>query len=50
LVYRKAFSAGVSKRWIEIIRMYNTDGWVLQRIELFDIDINHGEVELLKTE
>jgi predicted phosphodiesterase len=45
LVYRKAFSAGVSKRWIRDYKdVLNTDGWdFTENTELFDIDINHGE-------
>ena len=45
LVYRKAFSAGVSKRWIrEYKDVLGTNGWdFVENTELFDIDVNHGE-------
>lgn len=45
LVYRKAFSGGVSKRWIRDYKdVLNTSGWdFMENIVLFDIDINHGE-------
>ena len=45
LVYRKAFSSGVSKRWIRDYKdVLNTSGWdFTENIELFDIDFNHGE-------
>jgi hypothetical protein len=45
LVYRKAFSSGVSKRWIrEYKDVLNTPNWeFVENTELFDIDINHGE-------
>jgi len=45
LVYRKAFSSGVSKRWIrEYKDVLNTKGWdFVENIELFDINFNHGE-------
>ena len=45
LVYRKAFSAGVSKRWIrEYNDVLNTPNWnFTESIELFGININHGE-------
>lgn len=45
LVYRKAFSSGVSKRWIRDYKdVLNTSGWdFTENIVLFDIDINHGE-------
>ena len=45
LVYRKAFSSGVSKRWIrEYKDVLNTPYWnFVENIELFDINFNHGE-------
>jgi len=45
LVYRKAFSAGVSKRWIrEYSDVLETPDWeFLENIEIFGIDFNHGE-------
>ena len=45
LVYRKAFTAGVSKRWIRDYKdVLNTDGWDFrENIVLFNIDFNHGE-------
>lgn len=45
LVYRKAFSGGVSKRWIkeykEVLKVPNWD--FVENLELFNININHGE-------
>ena len=45
LVYRKAYSSGVSKKWIrEYKDVLNTSGWdFVENIELFGININHGE-------
>ena len=45
LVYRKAYTAGVSKRWIrEYKDVLGTNGWdFVENIELFDINFNHGE-------
>ena len=45
LVYRKAYSSGVSKRWIRDYKdVLQTSGWdFVENIELFGIDINHGE-------
>lgn len=45
LVYRKAFSSGVSKRWIRDYKdVLNTSGWdFTENIDLFNIDFNHGE-------
>ena len=45
LVYRKAFSGGVSKRWIkEYKEVLGTPNWnFVENVELFDININHGE-------
>lgn len=45
LVYRKAYSSGVSKKWIrEYKDVLNTSGWdFVENIELFDINFNHGE-------
>lgn len=45
LVYRKAFSGGVSKRWIKEYKdVLNTPNWnFVESIELFDVNINHGE-------
>lgn len=45
LVYRKAFSGGVSKRWIrEYKDVLGTPNWnFVENLELFDININHGE-------
>jgi len=45
LVYRKAFTAGVSKRWIrEYKDVLDTPNWnFVENIELFGINFNHGE-------
>jgi predicted phosphodiesterase len=45
LVYRKAYSSGVSKKWIrEYKDVLNTSGWdFVENIEIFNININHGE-------
>jgi predicted phosphodiesterase len=45
LVYRKAYSSGVSKRWIkEYSEVLNTSGWdFVENIELFGVNFNHGE-------
>lgn len=45
LVYRKAYSSGVSKKWIrEYKDVLCTSGWeFVENIELFGININHGE-------
>jgi len=45
LVYRKAYSSGVSKKWIrEYKDVLNTSGWdFVENIELFDVNFNHGE-------
>ncbi len=45
LVYRKAFSAGVSKRWIKDYKdVLDTPKWnFVESIELFGVNINHGE-------
>jgi hypothetical protein len=45
LVYRKAYSSGVSKRWIkEYGDVLNTSGWnFVENIELFGVNFNHGE-------
>ena len=45
LVYRKAFSGGVSKRWIKEYKdVLGTPNWnFVENVELFDININHGE-------
>lgn len=45
LVYRKAFSSGVSKVWIKEYKdVLNTPNWnYVENIDLFDININHGE-------
>jgi hypothetical protein len=45
LVYRKAFSAGVSQRWIKDYKdVLDTPKWnFVESIELFGININHGE-------
>lgn len=45
LVYRKAFSAGVSKRWIrEYKDVLGTKGWdFVENTILHGIDFNHGE-------
>lgn len=45
LVYRKAYSSGVSKKWIrEYKDVLNTSGWdFVENIELFGINFNHGE-------
>lgn len=45
LVYRKAFTGGVSKRWIkeykEVLKVPNWD--FVESLDLFDVNINHGE-------
>ena len=45
LVYRKAFTGGVSRRWIkeykEVLRVPNWD--FVESLDLFDVNINHGE-------
>jgi len=45
LVYRKAYSSGVSKRWIrEYKDVLNTADWnFVENIELFSVNFNHGE-------
>jgi predicted phosphodiesterase len=45
LVYRKAFSAGVSKRWIKDYKdVLDTPKWnFVESIELFGVNVNHGE-------
>lgn len=45
LVYRKAFSGGLSKRWIKEYKdVLGTPNWnFVENVELFDININHGE-------
>lgn len=45
LVYRKAFTGGVSKRWIkEYKEVLGTPNWnFVENIELFGVNINHGE-------
>lgn len=45
LVYRKAYSSGVSKKWIrEYKDVLNTSGWdFVENTEIHGIDINHGE-------
>ena len=45
LVYRKAFSGGVSKRWIKEYKdVLNVPNWeFVESIELFNVNINHGE-------
>ena len=45
LVYRKAFSAGVSKRWIRDYKdVLDTPNWdFVESIELFGVNVNHGE-------
>ena len=45
LVYRKAFSSGVSKRWIRDYKdVLETPNWnFVENIELFGVNINHGE-------
>jgi hypothetical protein len=45
LVYRKAFSGGVSKRWVkeykDVLKVPNWD--FVESIEIFNVNINHGE-------
>jgi hypothetical protein len=45
LVYRKAFSGGVSKRWVkeykDVLKVPNWD--FVESVEIFNININHGE-------
>ena len=45
LVYRKAFTGGVSKRWIKEYKdVLGTPNWnFVENVEIFDININHGE-------
>jgi len=45
LVYRKAYSSGVSKRWIKDYKdVLNTPNWkFVENIELFGVNFNHGE-------
>lgn len=45
LVYRKAFSGGVSKRWIKEYRdVLNVPNWeFVESLDLFNVNINHGE-------
>lgn len=45
LVYRKAYSSGVSKRWIKDYKdVLQTEGWdFVENIELFGVNFNHGE-------
>lgn len=45
LVHRKAFSGGVSKRWIKEYKdVLNVPNWeFVEGIELFNVNINHGE-------
>jgi hypothetical protein len=45
IVYRKAFSAGVSKRWIrEYKDVLETPDWnFVENIEIFGVNFNHGE-------
>lgn len=45
LVYRKAFSGGVAKRWIkdfkEVLKVPNWD--FVESVDVFNVNINHGE-------
>ena len=45
LVYRKAFSGGVSKRWVkeykDVLKVPNWE--FVENVEIFNININHGE-------
>jgi len=45
LVYRKAFSGGVSKRWVkeykDVLKVPNWD--FVESVEIFNVNINHGE-------
>lgn len=45
LVYRKAYSSGVSKRWIKDYKdVLSTPNWnFVENIELFGVNFNHGE-------
>lgn len=45
MVYRKAFSAGVSKKWIRDYKdVLETPNWdFVESIEMFGINFNHGE-------
>jgi len=45
LVYRKAYSSGVSKKWIrEYSDVLGTAGWnFVENIEIFGVNFNHGE-------
>jgi hypothetical protein len=45
LVYRKAYSGGISKRWIKDYKdVLNTSGWdFVENLELFGVNFNHGE-------
>lgn len=45
LVHRKAFSGGVSKRWVkeynEVLKVPNWD--FVENVDIFNVNINHGE-------
>lgn len=45
LVYRKAFSGGISKRWIrEYKEVLNVPKWhFVESLEIFNVNVNHGE-------
>lgn len=45
LVYRKAFTGGVSKRWIKEYKdVLKVPNWnFVESLDLFDVNINHGE-------
>ena len=45
LVYRKAFSGGLSKRWVKDYKdVLNTPTWdFVEKIDWFGVDVNHGE-------
>ena len=45
LVYRKAFSGGVSKRWVKEYKdVLNTPDWnFVESLDIYDVNINHGE-------
>jgi len=45
LVYRKAFSGGVSRRWVKEYKdVLETPNWnFVENLEIYDVNINHGE-------
>lgn len=51
LAYRKAFSGGVSERWLrEYNEVLKTPNWdFVENLEVFNVNINHGEGGTAKT-